>query len=143
MNTRVTAAESSGVHREAFALPVGAKAEAFELLVDAMTVLLAPPPGAREERVAAEPVTREAFLRQLAHEYGFGGDRGVILTRQPVRVIAAHPMVAREHVHRRVGGAVPEMRGAGDVRRRHRDDERRPRGVDVGVKDPASEVARD
>ena len=74
---------------------------------------------------------------------GFGGDRGVVLARQPVGVLAAHAVVAREHVLRRVRGTVADVRRAGDVRRRHRDDKRRPAGVDLGVINACGEVARD
>ena len=123
--------------------PVGAEAEAFELIVDAIAVLFAPLPRPREKRFAAHAVAREAFFGKLAHQHGFGRDRGVILTRQPRRVFAAHAMIAREHVHRRVGRTVAEMRGTGDVRRRHRDDERRPSGVDLGMKHAGFQIARE
>ena len=132
-----------GIQREALALPVGAEAEPLELIVDAVAVLFAPLPRAREERVASQPVAGEAFLGEFAHQHGFGCDRGVILTGQPGRVFAAHPMIAREHVHRRVGRTVPEMRRAGDVRRRHRDDERRAPGIDFGMEHAGGEIARE
>jgi hypothetical protein len=131
------------IHREALALPIRAEAEAPELLVDPVTVLLAPLPSAREKCIASETVARESLFRQLAHQHGFRRDRGVVLARQPVGVVPAHPMVARQDVHRRVGRTVTEVRRAGDVRRRHRDDERRPRTVDFGMEGAGGEVARD
>ena len=108
----MTAADKPGVHREALALPVGPEAEPLERFVDLAAVLLAPPPRAREIRFAAERLARRAFLRELADEHGLGRDRGVVLTGEPVGVLAEHAVVARQHVHRRVRRAVAEVRAA-------------------------------
>ena len=90
------------IQGEALARPIWAEAERAKRLVDGPAVIFAPAPDARDERVAAERVARQAFFGEFAHHDGFGGDRGVILTGQPIGVLAQHSMVARQHVHRRV-----------------------------------------
>ena len=127
------------IHRKTVARPVRSETEFAERFVNRVAVLLAPTPRACDERAAPESVAREPFLREFAHENGFGRDRGVILARQPIRVLALHAMKARQDIHRRVGRAMPEMRAPRDVRRRHRNDERRPRRVRLLVEDARGE----
>ena len=123
------------VHREAVAPPIGSEAEALELRVDRAAVFFAPLPHALHERFAPEVIAGQPFLREFAHDDRFRRDRGVILARDPIGVFAEHAVIAREHVHRRVRGTVPEVQPTGDVWRRHRDDERRPGRIGLVVKD--------
>jgi hypothetical protein len=130
------------VHREPVALPIGTEPERAKRFVDGVAVDGAPLPRTFEKRVPAEALARQPFFRELAYENGFGRDRGMILAGQPVRVLAEHPMIACQHVHRTVRGRVSEMRAAGDVGRRHRDDERGARGIGLFMKDARREPGR-
>ena len=58
---------------------------------------------------------------ELALHHHLGGDAGVVRARLPQRVVAAHAVVAREHVHERVLEGMAHVQRAGDVRRRNRD----------------------
>ena len=122
------------VHREARALPIRPEAETAKLFEDLAAVRPRPLPGTLDERFAAEVLAAQAFLGELSHQHCLGGDRRVIDARQPVRIIPEHPVVARQHVHRCVGRAVPQMRARRYVRGRHADDKRRPCGIRVLVK---------
>ena len=54
-------------------------------------------------------------------------DAGVVGAELPQRVVAAHPVVADQHVHQRLLERVAHVQRAGDVRRRQLDAERRAR----------------
>ncbi len=122
------------VHRKARALPVGPEAEPAKLFEDLAAVRSRPLPGALDECFTAEVFAAAAFLSELSDQHRLGGDRRVIDARQPIRIVPEHPVVARQHVHRRVGRAVPQMRAGRHVGRRHADDKRRPCGIRVLVK---------
>ncbi len=121
------------VHREAFARPVRSEAERTKLLVDDAAVLFAPAPRAFEVGLAAELFARRPFAFQFSDQDRLGRDRRVVLSRDPVRIVAQHSMVARQHVHGRVGRAVPDVGTARDVQGRHRDHERRSRRIGILV----------
>ena len=112
------------VHREALALPVARRAERFELLHDAVAVVLLPVPHTVQELFAAEIEARETLLAELGLHLGLRGDAGVVNARQPQRAVPAHALPADEHVLDRLIERVTQMELAGDVRGRDHDGER-------------------
>ncbi len=121
------------VQREALAPVVERGPEAPELAVDHLPVVLEPLPGPLDERLAAEVVPAEPFLRELALDDVLGRDSRVVVARLPERVEAAHAVIADEEVLDRRVHPVPHVQVAGDVRRRDRDHERRALGVRLGL----------
>src|SRR5579884_1358248 len=92
---------------------------------------------------ASRPIaSRVRPSRASSDEDRFGRDRRMILAGEPVGVVAQHPVIAGEDIHRRIRRCVADVRTSGDVRRRHRDDERSPRGIGLGVKEPGALPAR-
>ena len=112
------------VHREALARPVGAGAEAAQLLADGAAGFVFPLPHRFEEFLAAHRDAALLALGQLPLDDELRGDAGVVHARLPQHVLAAHALEAREHVLQRVVQRVADMQAAGDVRRRDDDAER-------------------
>ena len=81
-----------------------------------------PGPDATDELLAAElaPVGLLA-LHELALDDHLRGDAGVIGSRLPQHVAAAHALEAAEHVLQRVVEGMAHVQRAGDVRRRNDD----------------------
>ena len=61
------------------------------------------------------------FLQQPPLDDRLGGDAGMIGARHPQRVEALHPLPADQDVLQRIVQGVPQVQGAGDVRRRDDD----------------------
>ncbi len=120
------------VHREPLAPVVERGAEAPELAEDHAAVVLEPLPGALDERLPAEVVPRQPFLREIALDDVLRRDAGVVVARLPERREAAHAVPANEQVLDRRIQRVADVQLAGDVRRRDGDDERRPVRVGLG-----------
>ncbi len=120
------------VEGEALARPVAGGAEALELVAYLAAVLLHPLPRALRERLAADVVAAEPFLRQLALDDVLRRDGGMVLSGQPEGRFLPHAMPAGEDVLQGDEEDAAEVEVAGDVRRRHDDGEGRPRGVDFG-----------
>ena len=70
-----------------------------------------------------------AFSGYLPLDHGLCGDARVILAGNPERLVAEHAMVADHDVFERRGDGVAEVQRAGDVGRRHADDE----GLALGI----------
>jgi hypothetical protein len=75
-------------------------------------------------------------LLQLALHHVLRGDAGVVGARHPQRRVARHAVVAGQHVLDAAGDGVAQVQRAGDVGRRHGDDE----GLAAGVGQPAGEL---
>mgnify|MGYP003693838417 CR=1 FL=1 len=74
---------------------------------------------------------------QLLLDDDLRGDARVVGADLPQRVVAAHPVVADQHVHQRLLERVAHVQRAGDVRRRQLDAERPARlARSVGLKSP-------
>ena len=98
-------------------------------LRDRRARFLLPRPDALDELLAAEVVARRAFGLQLVLDDDLRRDAGVVGAELPQRVVAAHPVIADQHVHQRLLERVPHVQRAGDVGRRQLDAERRRAGV--------------
>ena len=112
------------VHREALAAVVERGAEAAELAHDRAAGLLEVAPDALDERLAAELLARRPLLRELLLDDVLRRDARVVVARLPERVEAPHPVPADQDVLQRAVERVAHVQRAGDVRRRHADDER-------------------
>jgi len=108
------------------------RTQAAELPEDHAPVVLQPLPGPLEERLPAEVVAREAFLRQLALDDVLSGDAGVVVTRLPERREAAHAVPADQEILNRGVQGVAHVQLASHVRRRDGDHERRALEVGLG-----------
>ncbi len=111
------------VHREALAGVVERAAELAELAHDRAPGRLQPRPGALEERVAPDRLTRAPLGEQLLLDDVLGRDAGVVVARLPERVEPAHAVPADQAVLHRAVERVAHVQLAGDVRRRDADDE--------------------
>ncbi len=109
------------VHGEPLARPVDAVAEPAHLAEDLAAVLFLPLPDALDELLAAQVVAGLALFRELLLDLVLGGDTGVVHAGQPQGLVALHALAAGQGVHERVLEGVPQVQGAGDVRRRDDD----------------------
>ena len=123
----------AGVEREALAAPVARRAEASQLIEDAVAISLAPFPDAIDEGVAAELMTILALFREILLDRVLRGDAGVIGAGQPQRVVALHPARADDDVLQRDVERVAEMELAGNVGRRNDDRENFARARGIGL----------
>ncbi len=121
------------VHREALARPVARRAEPPHLVRDGRAGVLLPRPDALGELLAAEIAPALALRLQLLLDDDLRRNAGVIGAELPERVVAAHPVVADQHVHQRHLERVPHVQRAGDVRRRKLDAEGARAGRAVGL----------
>jgi len=112
------------VHGEARAAPVGAHAQALQLLEDDAAVLLLPLPHALQEALAAELEAAGALLAQLALHHHLGADAGVVGAGLEQRLVPLHALEAYEGVDDGVVEGVAEVEVARDVGRRDDDGER-------------------
>ena len=120
------------VHGEALARPVRRGAEAAELIGDGAAGFLFPGPDSLDKAFAAEVVAGLAFFGKLAFDHHLGGDTGMIGTRLPQGIAAAHALPADQDVLQSVVEGVAHVQAAGNVGRRNHD------GVRVGVAAPAA-----
>ena len=110
------------VQREPLAAPVTARAEALQLVGDLAAGLFLPLPDALDEFLAAEIAPAEiAFLGQLPFHHHLRRDARMVRSRLPQRAIAAHPVIADQHVLQRVVERMPHVQHARNVRRRDDD----------------------
>jgi hypothetical protein len=100
---------------------------------DAPAALGLPLPHALHEGLAPQIVAGLALALELALHYGLCSDAGVVDTRLPERVEAAHAVVTDERVLQRAPLRVTHVQGAGHVGRGHGDDVDRPL-VDLRVR---------
>ena len=111
------------VHGETLARVVERAAETAELAHDHPAGAVEPLPRPLDEGLAADLLARRALGDQLLLDHVLGRDACVVVARLPERVEAPHPVPADEGVLHRAVQGVPEVELAGDVRRRHADDE--------------------
>jgi hypothetical protein len=88
---------------------------------------------ALEIALAAERLAALAFLRDDPVENELGGDAGMVQAGQEQRPVAAHASVADHEILDRGPLGVAQVQGAGDVRRRLDDRERRQVGIGRGT----------
>ena len=119
----------SRVEREREAVPIARGAEAADLVVDDVAVLVDPLPDAVEERLAPEVVPGDPFEGQRSLHHHLRGDARVVLPGKPERLVTPHAVVASQRVFDRGPLGVSQVQLAGDVRRRHDDRERTLIGV--------------
>ena len=136
------------VEREVGATPVAARAEGPELLEDRVAGFLHVRPDPLLEALAPEVEAGLAFLRHDALHHVLGRDAGVVGSRKPERVPAAHPLEANEDVLDGVVEAVPHVQDRGHVGRRHHHDVActgipRVGAEEVGCEPPAIEIGLD
>ncbi len=79
--------------------------------------MLFPFPDAPDECFASQVMPILAFRLQLALDDDLGRDPGMVGSHHPVRVVAAHAVIADERVHERLLEGMPHVQRAGDVRR--------------------------
>ena len=109
------------VHGEALARPVRGHAEAAHLVGDGRAGLFLPLPHALDKGLAAQRVLVGVLGRQLVLDDLLRGDAGVVAADLPQRVVAAHAVVAHQHVHHRLLEGMAHVQGTGDVGRRQQD----------------------
>ena len=109
------------VHGEAQARPVHGSAQGADLVEDAVTVVFAPLPHALDEGFAAQVLTGLAFLGQSALHHVLGGDAGVVGAGHPQHVLALLAGMTAQHVDEGLVQGMPDVQGAGNVRRRDHD----------------------
>ena len=117
-------ARRSRVHREGEARPVARCAEDPHLLADPAAILVHVFPDAFDEFLAAEIVPGQPFLRNQPLDHPLAGDAGVVGAGQPERRVTEHAVPPDHDVLDRDEERVADVQLAGDVRRRHDDDER-------------------
>ena len=121
------------VQGEAAALPVVAAAQLAHLVVDRLSIGLAPGPDALHQPVAAEVVAGQALLlEQLLLHLHLGGDPGVIGAGEHERLVPLHALAADDIVVDRVLHGMAHVQLAGDVGRRDGDAVRGPFRVRPG-----------
>ena len=81
-------------------------------------------PDPFDEFFPAELVPRLALGFQLVLDDDLRRDAGVIGAYLPQRIVAAHAVIADQHIHQRLLERVSHVQRAGDVRRRKLDAER-------------------
>ena len=116
-------ARESFIKGESFARPVAGRADSANLVEDDPAVLLLPLPHALDEFFAAEVVPGQAFLPKLFLDDDLSRDAGVIHSRQPQRVESLHAFTADDHIMHRIVQHVAHVQRAGDIWRRHHDNE--------------------
>ena len=105
--------------------PVAGATESLELLNNDAAVFVLPFEHALQKFLAAEIVTRHAFVfAEPLFDRGLGSNSGVIHPRQPKHFETLHPRASGKNVLNAVVQNVAEREHAGDVRRRHHDRER-------------------
>ena len=77
-----------------------------------------PLPDFFEELLAAEVVARNALRVELTFDDDLRRNPGVVGSRLPQRVVAAHAVVARQRIHDRLVEAMAHVQRSGDVGRR-------------------------
>lgn len=113
------------VHREPLPRPGDTVAQAPHLARDLAAGLVLPLPDPLDERLTAQVVPGDALLGELPLDDVLGGDTGVVHARLPEGLVALHALTAGEGVDEGVLEGVPQVQGAGDVRRRDDDGVRR------------------
>ena len=116
-----------GVHGEARAAPVAARAELLQLLQDDAAVFVLPLPDLLHEFLAAEVVAMldRAFLAQRFLHRVLRGNARVVGAGEPEHFLAQHARAAGEDVLDGVVQHMAEREDARDVRRRDDDGIRR------------------
>ena len=77
-----------------------------------------------QELLAPEIVAGQSLLGQLLFDHPLAGDAGVVRAGNPERGIAEHAMPADHDVFDGHEQGMADVQLAGDIRRRHDDDER-------------------
>ena len=127
----VVEADEGGAHRparslvqgEALASPVAGDAQPLVLLGDGLAALRRPLPHPLQEFLSAQLVAVSAFFGQLPLHHHLGGDAGMVDAGQPEGRLALHAVPADHNVFQGSGQGMAEVQLAGDIGRRHDDDE--------------------
>ena len=86
------------VHGKAFALPVTARTQLFQLTDNTIAILIFPGPRTLQKAVAPEHLFGESFLAHGLHHFGFGRNGCVIRAGQPQRLIPLHTLKADQNI---------------------------------------------
>ena len=127
----------SRIHGEALAQPVAGCTQAPHLVGDRGSGVGLPCPDALDKALASKRRARRPFGAKLVFDHDLGGDAGMIGADLPEGVVAAHAVVANEHVHQRLLKSVPHVQRTGDVGRRKLDAIRRRVGLHRRLEQPA------
>ncbi len=117
------------IHREALARPIDRGAEPAHLRADGAAGMCLPLPHAYHEGLAPEAQAIGAFRFELALHHHLRRDARMIGAGLPQGPLAAHAVIARQHIHQRVLEGVPHVQRTRHVRRRNDDAVGRPTGV--------------
>ena len=110
------------VHGEALARPVARGAQPLQLADDGAAGFRLPFPHALDESLAAHfAAARLLTLHQLALDHGLGGDAGMVGSRLPQHVLAAHALKAAQDVLQRIVERVTHVQRTRHVGRRNDD----------------------
>ena len=109
------------VHREALLVVVRGGAQALELLDDRGAVLLAPPPHALVERLAADLLAARPLGLERLLDLGLRRDPGVVGAEDPLGAVTAHAVKADQGVLDGPVERVAHVQRARDVGRRDGD----------------------
>ena len=114
------------VHREPLVRPVAACPQPPQLIGDRRAAGAFPVPDRLQKRLAAHFLPRRPLraLGKLTLDHHLRGDAGMVGANHPQRVPTFKPVIADQHVLKRVVERVAHVQAAGDVRRRDHDGER-------------------
>ena len=111
-------------HGEGVAGPIAGGADPLQLVDDGAAGLLLPFPDLGRKRLAPHvAAARQLRFHKVAFHNHLRGDPCVILARLPQRVMALHPVPARQDVLQGVVEGVAHVQNAGHVRRGDHDAE--------------------
>ena len=114
-------ARQPGIEGKPVAFPVRRGAEPAHLALDCAARLRLPFPHPLEELFTAHVAPVDALFGQLAFDHHLRRDAGMVLTRLPQRVAAAHAVEPDQQVLKRECKGMAHMQAACHIRRRHHD----------------------
>src|SRR5690625_5763371 len=83
-------------------LPVAGSPQFLELIEYDSTMLVGPLPGVVQKLFPAQVTFFNSFLTQSLHHLRFGGDRRMVCTWYPARVVPLHPCAAYKDILDRI-----------------------------------------
>ncbi len=125
-------ARQAFIQSEAAARPIDAGAHLAHLVEDRAAGLFFPLPNPRNKLLAPQILAANAFLCQIALHNHLRCDAGMVHTRQPEGVEAAHPVPPDRHIDQRVLQHVAHVERSGDVGRRNHQGKHGLGGVGIG-----------
>src|SRR6185437_12506644 len=126
-------ARQAGIHREAFARPIDARAFTPDLVLDTAAVFFFPLPHAALELFASQLDPLQTLLRELPLHNHLCCDAGMVHARKPQCRLAFHAMPADGHIHYGMVEHVTDMQRTSYVRWRNDQRKNGTAGYDVGA----------